>query len=77
MNTHEIRNQIGAPLELHADLRFGGIDLLIVGLDGVVAASGEQKQGGSRRRAAHARGHGRVLSGKRFTYSVVRAMAAR
>src|SRR6266511_22943 len=41
---HQVGDQIGAPLQLHLDLRLGGVHLLVVGLDRVVAAAGEESQ---------------------------------
>jgi hypothetical protein len=41
----QIGNQVGAALVLIQHLRPGGLDLLILGLDGVVAATGQQNAG--------------------------------
>src|SRR5205807_9217302 len=38
-----VRNEIGAPLQLHLDLRRGGVHLLVIRLDRVVAAAGREQ----------------------------------
>src|SRR5207237_5696435 len=74
---NEIRNQVRAPLQLHLDLRLGGIHLFVVGLDRVVAAPAQHREQNGRQAKRPCRGvHERFLS-KRFTYSAVRPIASR
>src|SRR5581483_233919 len=43
---HQIRHEVGAALVLVQHLRPGGVDLLVISLQGVVAATAEEQQGG-------------------------------
>src|SRR5207237_6812140 len=40
---HQVRSEIGAPLHLHLDLRRGGVHLLVIRPDRVVAAAGREQ----------------------------------